>query len=86
MHKEYPYCPHHLSVVSYLVLIFKITFEQLILLTTDLFLFQCNYLLEEHEEILETWWFDEYGKQKDTDLHQYFCIDNAKGDFKKSSN
>ncbi|XP_019738575.1 cysteine-rich with EGF-like domain protein 2 [Hippocampus comes] len=35
--------------------------------------FECNQMLEEHEELLETWWFKR--KTKHPDLHKWFCID-----------
>jgi len=39
---------------------------------------ECHSMLEEYEDMLETFWFKEYGKKKDTDLYQYLCIDNMK--------
>uniref|UniRef100_A0A8C6WR96 Cysteine-rich with EGF-like domains 2 n=1 Tax=Neogobius melanostomus TaxID=47308 RepID=A0A8C6WR96_9GOBI len=33
--------------------------------------FECNQMLEEHEEHFESWWF----KRKNPDLHKWFCIE-----------
>nr|XP_040031112.1 cysteine-rich with EGF-like domain protein 2 isoform X2 [Gasterosteus aculeatus aculeatus] len=38
--------------------------------------FDCNHMLEEHEDHLETWWFKR--KTKHPDLHKWFCIDTIK--------
>uniref|UniRef100_A0A8C2XSZ2 Cysteine-rich with EGF-like domains 2 n=1 Tax=Cyclopterus lumpus TaxID=8103 RepID=A0A8C2XSZ2_CYCLU len=38
--------------------------------------FECNHMLEEHEEHFETWWFKR--KTKHPDLHKWFCIDTIK--------
>lgn len=38
--------------------------------------FECNHMLEEHEELLETWWFRRQSKHPD--LHKWFCIDSIK--------
>ncbi|XP_056280858.1 cysteine-rich with EGF-like domain protein 2 [Pseudoliparis swirei] len=35
--------------------------------------FECNRMLEEHEDHFETWWFKR--KTKHPDLHKWFCID-----------
>ncbi|CAL1568643.1 unnamed protein product [Knipowitschia caucasica] len=35
--------------------------------------FDCNQMLEEHEDHLETWWFKR--KLKNPDLHKWFCIE-----------
>jgi len=37
---------------------------------------ECHSLLEEHEETIERFWFKEFGKKKDTNFHQYLCIDH----------
>ncbi|KAH9496309.1 Cysteine-rich with EGF-like domain protein 2-A [Bulinus truncatus] len=39
---------------------------------------ECHSLLEEHEELLERYWFKEFAQKKDTDLFKYFCIENMK--------
>ncbi|XP_064604694.1 protein disulfide isomerase CRELD2-like isoform X2 [Liolophura sinensis] len=39
---------------------------------------ECHHLLEEHEELVEQFWFKEYAKQKDTDFFEWFCIDRIK--------
>lgn len=44
-----------------------------------IYFLQCHHLLEEHEELVEQFWFKEYAKQKDTDFFQWFCVDNIKG-------
>ena len=36
-------------------------------------------MVEEHEELIEQWWFNEYSASENADLHQYLCIDNIKG-------
>ena len=36
-------------------------------------------MLEEHEEILEQWFFLEYSRGIDNNLQQYLCIDKLKG-------
>uniref|UniRef100_A0A8C5HZU2 EGF-like domain-containing protein n=1 Tax=Gouania willdenowi TaxID=441366 RepID=A0A8C5HZU2_GOUWI len=38
--------------------------------------FECNQMLEEHEEHFETWWFKK--KTKHPDLHKWFCIETLK--------
>ncbi|KAJ0047461.1 hypothetical protein NL108_000856, partial [Boleophthalmus pectinirostris] len=38
--------------------------------------FECNRMLEEHEEHFETWWFKR--KAKNPDLHKWFCIETVK--------
>ncbi|KAG7456036.1 hypothetical protein MATL_G00247470 [Megalops atlanticus] len=38
--------------------------------------FECNHMVEEHEEHLETWWFKR--KTKHPDLFKWFCIDTMK--------
>ncbi|XP_074554916.1 cysteine-rich with EGF-like domain protein 2 [Halichoeres trimaculatus] len=38
--------------------------------------FECNRMLEEHEDHLETWWFKR--KTKHPDLHKWFCIETIK--------
>ncbi|KAM4615065.1 cysteine-rich with EGF-like domain protein 2 [Polymixia lowei] len=38
--------------------------------------FECNRMVEEHEEHFETWWFKR--KTKHPDLHKWFCIDTIK--------
>ncbi|MEQ2236852.1 Cysteine-rich with EGF-like domain protein 2-A [Ilyodon furcidens] len=38
--------------------------------------FECNRMVEEHEEHFETWWFKK--KTKHPDLHKWFCIDTIK--------
>ncbi|XP_077450442.1 cysteine-rich with EGF-like domain protein 2 [Stigmatopora argus] len=38
--------------------------------------FECNQMLEEHEEQFETWWFKR--KTKHPDLHKWFCLDTIK--------
>lgn len=38
--------------------------------------FECNRMVEEHEEHLETWWFKR--KTKHPDLHKWFCIETIK--------
>ncbi|XP_032444719.1 cysteine-rich with EGF-like domain protein 2 [Xiphophorus hellerii] len=38
--------------------------------------FECNRMVEEHEEQFETWWFKK--KTKHPDLHKWFCIDTIK--------
>ncbi|XP_053719170.1 cysteine-rich with EGF-like domain protein 2 [Synchiropus splendidus] len=38
--------------------------------------FECNQMLEEHEELFETWWFKR--KTKHPDLHKWFCIETIK--------
>uniref|UniRef100_H3CMS9 Cysteine-rich with EGF-like domains 2 n=1 Tax=Tetraodon nigroviridis TaxID=99883 RepID=H3CMS9_TETNG len=38
--------------------------------------FECNHMVEEHEEQLETWWFKR--KTKHPDLHKWFCIETIK--------
>ena len=44
-----------------------------------LFIHQVAHMVEEHEEVMEQWWFNEYSASEDADLHQYLCIDNIKG-------
>jgi hypothetical protein len=36
-------------------------------------------MLEEHEEVLEQWFFLEYARGLDTDLLEYFCIKKLEG-------
>ncbi|XP_057184927.1 cysteine-rich with EGF-like domain protein 2 isoform X1 [Triplophysa rosa] len=38
--------------------------------------FECNHMVEEHEEHFETWWFKR--KAKHPDLFKWFCIDTIK--------
>ncbi|KAM9327886.1 cysteine-rich with EGF-like domain protein 2 isoform 2-T2 [Pholidichthys leucotaenia] len=38
--------------------------------------FECNRMVEEHEEHFETWWFKR--KAKHPDLHKWFCIETIK--------
>uniref|UniRef100_A0A3P8W072 Cysteine-rich with EGF-like domains 2 n=1 Tax=Cynoglossus semilaevis TaxID=244447 RepID=A0A3P8W072_CYNSE len=38
--------------------------------------FDCNHMLEEHEDKFETWWFKK--KTKHPDLHKWFCIESIK--------
>ncbi|KAK1790532.1 hypothetical protein P4O66_014419 [Electrophorus voltai] len=38
--------------------------------------FECNHMVEEHEEHFETWWFKR--KAKYPDLHHWFCIETIK--------
>uniref|UniRef100_A0A3Q3QG19 protein disulfide-isomerase n=1 Tax=Monopterus albus TaxID=43700 RepID=A0A3Q3QG19_MONAL len=38
--------------------------------------FECNRMVEEHEEHFETWWFRR--KTKHPDLHRWFCIEMIK--------
>ncbi|XP_038595018.1 cysteine-rich with EGF-like domain protein 2 [Micropterus salmoides] len=38
--------------------------------------FECNRMLEEHEDHFETWWFKR--KTKHPDLHKWFCIETIK--------
>nr|XP_061814931.1 cysteine-rich with EGF-like domain protein 2 [Nerophis lumbriciformis] len=38
--------------------------------------FECNHMLEEHEELFETWWFRR--KTKHPDLYKWFCIETIK--------
>jgi len=40
---------------------------------------QCHYMIEEHEEILEQWFFLEYARGLDDDLYTYFCIEKLSG-------
>ncbi|XP_069013033.1 cysteine-rich with EGF-like domain protein 2 isoform X1 [Embiotoca jacksoni] len=35
--------------------------------------FECNRMVEEHEDTFETWWFKR--KTKHPDLHKWFCVD-----------
>ncbi|XP_069556380.1 cysteine-rich with EGF-like domain protein 2 isoform X3 [Brachyistius frenatus] len=35
--------------------------------------FECNRMVEEHEDTFETWWFKR--KTKHPDLHRWFCVD-----------
>jgi len=39
---------------------------------------ECHGVLEEHEEMLEHFWFKEFGKKNNLDLHQWLCIDEMK--------
>ncbi|RUS74765.1 hypothetical protein EGW08_017463, partial [Elysia chlorotica] len=39
---------------------------------------QCHSLLEEHEEVVERFWFKEFAQKKDTDFYAYVCIDHLK--------
>lgn len=41
--------------------------------------FQCHQLLEEHEETVETFWFESGLEKTLAQFYQYFCIDNVKG-------
>ncbi|KAK2187175.1 hypothetical protein NP493_173g04024 [Ridgeia piscesae] len=36
------------------------------------------HMIEEHEELIEHWWFKEYAVKEDADLLQFLCIDNIK--------
>uniref|UniRef100_A0A8D3BL32 Cysteine-rich with EGF-like domains 2 n=1 Tax=Scophthalmus maximus TaxID=52904 RepID=A0A8D3BL32_SCOMX len=38
--------------------------------------FECNHMVEEHEEHFETWWFKR--KTKHPDLHKWFCVETIK--------
>lgn len=38
----------------------------------------CHAMCEEYEELLEKWWFLEYAKSTQVDLHTFFCINNVK--------
>ncbi|KAF3859519.1 hypothetical protein F7725_021918 [Dissostichus mawsoni] len=38
--------------------------------------FDCNHMVEEHEDHFETWWFKR--KTKHPDLHKWFCIETIK--------
>ncbi|XP_017280293.1 cysteine-rich with EGF-like domain protein 2 [Kryptolebias marmoratus] len=38
--------------------------------------FDCNHMVEEHEEHFETWWFQK--KTKYPDLHKWFCVETIK--------
>lgn len=38
--------------------------------------FECNRMVEEHEDHFETWWFKR--KTKHPDLHKWFCVDTIK--------
>lgn len=38
--------------------------------------FECNRMVEEHEDLFETWWFKK--RTKHPDLHKWFCIDTIK--------
>ncbi|KAM9846031.1 cysteine-rich with EGF-like domain protein 2 isoform 2-T2 [Aulostomus maculatus] len=38
--------------------------------------FECNRMVEEHEEHFETWWFKR--KTKHPDLHKWFCIETIR--------
>ncbi|XP_024139093.1 cysteine-rich with EGF-like domain protein 2 [Oryzias melastigma] len=38
--------------------------------------FDCNRMVEENEELFETWWFKR--KTKNPDLHKWFCIETLK--------
>lgn len=35
---------------------------------------ECHTMVEEHEELIEKWWFDYYAKDKPTKLEKYLCI------------
>ncbi|KAK3773709.1 hypothetical protein RRG08_001438 [Elysia crispata] len=37
---------------------------------------ECHSLLEEHEEVVERFWFKEFAQKKDTDFYAYVCIDH----------
>ncbi|XP_005106648.1 cysteine-rich with EGF-like domain protein 2-A isoform X3 [Aplysia californica] len=39
---------------------------------------ECHSVLEEHEEMIESFWFKIFGQGKDKDLHQFLCIENMK--------
>ena len=43
---------------------------------------QLAHMIEEHEELIEHWWFKEYAVREDADLLQFLCIDNIKGNTK----
>ena len=36
-------------------------------------------MLEEHEEVLERWYFTEYSRGTDKDLQEFFCIEKLQG-------
>ncbi|XP_034019397.1 cysteine-rich with EGF-like domain protein 2 isoform X2 [Thalassophryne amazonica] len=38
--------------------------------------FECNHMVEEHEELFEMWWFKM--KTQHPDLHKWFCIETIK--------
>lgn len=38
--------------------------------------FECNRMVEENEELFETWWFKR--KTKHPDLHKWFCVESIK--------
>ncbi|XP_056434446.1 cysteine-rich with EGF-like domain protein 2 isoform X1 [Gadus chalcogrammus] len=38
--------------------------------------FECNRMVEEHEDLFETWWFKR--KTKHPDLHKWFCVESVK--------
>uniref|UniRef100_A0A3P9JYE5 Cysteine-rich with EGF-like domains 2 n=1 Tax=Oryzias latipes TaxID=8090 RepID=A0A3P9JYE5_ORYLA len=38
--------------------------------------FECNQMVEENEELFETWWFKR--KTKNPDLHKWFCVETLK--------
>ncbi|KAK6178706.1 hypothetical protein SNE40_011228 [Patella caerulea] len=39
---------------------------------------ECHHMLEEHEELIETFWYKEFGKNNNIDLHSWLCIENIK--------
>lgn len=43
--------------------------------------FQCQFMVEKHEEDLEEFWFDVHAKKDDTDMHEWLCINKIKGEF-----
>ncbi|KAK0137160.1 Cysteine-rich with EGF-like domain protein 2 [Merluccius polli] len=38
--------------------------------------FECNRMVEEHEDLFETWWFKR--QTKNPDLHKWFCVESLK--------
>ncbi|XP_055883439.1 cysteine-rich with EGF-like domain protein 2-B isoform X2 [Biomphalaria glabrata] len=39
---------------------------------------ECHSVVEEHEELVERYWFKEFAQKRDTDFYKYFCIENMK--------
>ncbi|ESO87534.1 hypothetical protein LOTGIDRAFT_75888, partial [Lottia gigantea] len=39
---------------------------------------ECHHLLEEHEELVEKYWFEEFGKKDNLDIYKWLCIEQIK--------
>lgn len=41
--------------------------------------YQCHTMVEEYEDLVEKFWFNQFKKKRDADFFQWLCIENVKG-------